>query len=237
MRNIYDPSFVKDLFNNMSASYEKMNTITSFGFSQRWRKAMVSTIPIKKGDTVVDLLTGMGECWNGILQRVENNGRLIALDFSKEMIIMAKKKSTTFPNHSIQVLEEDVFSNSIPNGIADCITSGFGLKTFNEEQLHRLALETKRILKNGGRFSFIDVSIPDNKILRIFYMLYLKNVIPLLGRLFLGSPETYRMLGIYTEQFQNVYQAVDIFRNAGLEVKSKKYFFGCASGFIGRKKP
>lgn len=38
MENIYDPEFVKGLFNRMSNSYERMNFITSFGFSIRWRR-------------------------------------------------------------------------------------------------------------------------------------------------------------------------------------------------------
>lgn len=235
MKNIYDPFFVRNLFNNMSSSYERMNTITSFGFSQRWRKVMVQNIDIKKGDTVVDLLSGMGECWDPILKRLQPEGQLIALDFSEEMNVMANRKRNKKSSYNIQVLEQDVFNNTITSGIADGVTSGFGLKTFNAVQLEALANEVQRILKKGGQFSFVDVSVPNNPLLRFFYMFYLKRIIPLLGGLFLGNPETYRMLGIYTEKFNNVNQAVSIFREAGLEVQVKKYFFGCATGFIGTK--
>jgi demethylmenaquinone methyltransferase/2-methoxy-6-polyprenyl-1,4-benzoquinol methylase len=34
-------------------------------------------------------------------------------------------------------------------------------------------------------------------------MFYLKHIIPGIGRLLLGNPENYRMLGVYTEKFGN----------------------------------
>ena len=60
---LYNPKFVEALFDKMSSSYERMNYITSFGFSERWRKQCVNSIEIKRNSTVVDLMTGMGECW------------------------------------------------------------------------------------------------------------------------------------------------------------------------------
>lgn len=44
MKNIYEPEFVKNLFDKMSSSYENMNYITSFGFSIRWRKQFLSKL-------------------------------------------------------------------------------------------------------------------------------------------------------------------------------------------------
>ena len=70
MNKIYEPKFVEKLFDKMSNSYSKMNYITSFGFSERWRRKCVEEIQIEKGKNVVDLMTGMGECWKHILKKV-----------------------------------------------------------------------------------------------------------------------------------------------------------------------
>lgn len=51
MKSIYDPDYVKNLFNQMSNSYERMNYITSFGFSIRWRKQFLQ----KLGDSQKEL--------------------------------------------------------------------------------------------------------------------------------------------------------------------------------------
>ncbi|UPS90854.1 class I SAM-dependent methyltransferase [Bizionia sp. M204] len=235
MKEIYEPKFVEKLFDKMSSSYSKMNYITSFGFSERWRRQCVEEIEIEKGKTVVDLMTGMGECWKHILKKSDKNSKLIGLDFSTEMINRAEKNKGKFEKSKIEILKENVFENSIANETADFVISGFGLKTFNDEQLGKLANEIDRILKPNGKFSLIDVSVPNSKFLKPFYMFYLKNIIPILGKLFLGSPETYRMLGVYTEEFGNSKNVHRIFKKQDFEVEYVEYFYGCASGIKGRK--
>lgn len=234
-KDIYDPKFVEALFDSMSGSYSRMNYITSFGFSERWRRELVEQVAIEPDSVVVDLMTGMGECWKFIL-RNSRSGKLIGLDFSIEMIDRARLNRARFANREIEILKEDVFRNSIPDQSADVVVSGFGLKTFNEAQLQQLAVQIKRILKPGGRFSLVDVSVPKSTVLRTLYMFYLKKAIPILGFLFLGNPESYRMLGVYTAAFENAKQVLVIFESQGFEVEYVEYFFGCASGIKGRKR-
>ena len=82
MKEIYEPKFVEKLFDKMSSSYAKMNYITSFGFSESWRRQCVEEIQLEEGKIVVDLMTGMGECWKYILKKENINIKLIGLDFS-----------------------------------------------------------------------------------------------------------------------------------------------------------
>ena len=125
--------------------------------------------------------------------------------------------------------------NQLPNNHFDYVTCAFGLKTFDTEQLKKLAFETKRILKQGGQFSFIEVSEPENIILRKLYSFYLSKLIPIIGRLLLGNAYEYKMLWKYTLNFKNAKQASEIFKNLGLQVNYNTYFFGCATGFHGFK--
>ncbi|TYB76718.1 methyltransferase domain-containing protein [Bizionia saleffrena] len=235
MIDIYEPKFVEKLFDKMSTSYSKMNYLTSFGFSERWRKQCVEEINIEKGKTTVDLMTGMGECWKHILKNSDNTSKLIAIDFSTEMINRARKKKRKYKGYNIDILKENIFENSIPNNSADYVISGFGLKTFNNKQLEKLAIEINRILKPGGKFSLIDVSVPNRTLLNPFYMFYLKKMVPVFGKLFLGNPETYKMLGVYTEAFKNSGAVYNIFRNLKFEVENVDYFYGCATGIKGYK--
>jgi len=180
-------------------------------------------------------MTGMGECWKYILSQGDENSKLIGLDFSSEMIKRAEKNKAKFKTANIQILKENVFENSIESNSVDYVVSGFGLKTFNDNQLKALASEIERILKPNGRFSLIDVSVPKNKLLKAAYMFYLINVIPILGRIFLGNPEAYKMLGIYTQEYGDSKNAYRIFENENFEIEYVEYFFGCASGLKGRR--
>lgn len=235
MSEIYDPRFVQQLFDAMSASYQRMNYITSFGFSARWRKQCIEALTaLQPGDVVADLMTGMGENWQLILNRIGTTGTLLAVDFSEGMLRYAEREKARLPHYNIHILHEDVFTTSIPAHSADCVTIGFGLKTLSQAQLQELAQQVKRILKPTGCFSLVEISSPPHALLRFFYMIYLKRIIPILGWIFLGNPDTYRMLGMYTEQFGNAKQALAIFAKAGFTVEYKEYFYGCATGITGR---
>ena len=235
MKELYEPKFVEKLFDKMSSSYSKVNYITSFGFSERWRRQCVEGASIEKGKVVVDLMTGMGECWKHILNKGDEHPILIGLDFSSEMIKRAEKKRIKLGKGHIKILKENVFNNSIDSNSADCVVSGFGLKTFNDAQLKKLADEVDRILKPNGRFSLIDVSVPKNPFLKPLYMFYLRYMIPLFGRILLGNPQAYKMLGVYTHEFGNAKSVYQIFERNNFEVEYVEYFFGCASGIRGSK--
>lgn len=233
--NIYNPIYVKGLFNRMSSSYERMNYITSFGFSIRWRTQFLNTFkPTESKAEIIDLLTGMGETWTATKKKIPNSN-LTVLDFSEGMLKYAKQKSKMKFKNEISILQQDILNNELQSNYYDFVTCAFGLKTFNAEQINILATETKRILKPGGQFSFIEVSKPENKILKVFYGFYLGQVIPVLGRLLLGNPEEYKMLWKYTDKFKNAKQATEIFSKAGLKTEFISYFCGCATGFYGTK--
>ena len=131
--NIYSPHYVKGLFNSMSNSYERMNYITSFGFSIRWRKQFLNSFNhTKQKVEVIDLLTGMGETWKATKEKFPNSN-ITVLDFSEGMLKYAKQKSNNKYNNEIVVLQQDLLQNTLPSNHFDFVTCAFGLKTFNEE--------------------------------------------------------------------------------------------------------
>lgn len=233
--NIYNPEFVKTLFNKMSTSYERMNYITSFGFSIRWRSQFLRVLDSNKNKIeLIDLLTGMGETWESI-QKTFPGAIISALDFSQGMLHSAKKKNEHHFGNGIFLLQQDVLENTIPSDHFDIVTCAFGLKTFDGIQLTKLAIEIKRILKPNGQFSFVEVSKPKNPVLKALYRFYLGRLIPVFGKLMLGDPTEYKMLWQYIDKFENAKKAMEIFRLQGLEVRYNSYFFGCATGFNGKK--
>lgn len=65
----------------------------------------------------------------------------------------------------------------------------------------RIPVRTPTLLRMSGVYSFFELSVPLNRLLRPSYMFYLKPIIPIFGHLLLGNPDNYRMLGVYTAQF------------------------------------
>jgi demethylmenaquinone methyltransferase/2-methoxy-6-polyprenyl-1,4-benzoquinol methylase len=233
--DIYDAGFVRTLFDEMAGSYERVNLITSFGFSARWRRQCVARLGLRDGMTVLDWMTGMGEGWPHVLRRIGPGGRLIAMDLSPGMLHHAHVRRSRSPGRDITVLEGDVLASGMPDASADAIVSLFGVKTLSDQQVARLAAEMTRVLKPGGRFSLIEVSVPPNRLLRLAYVFYLRRIIPILGAVLLGDPENYRMLGVYTVRFEDCRRLAAALRQAGLVVEPASYFFGCATGVRGSR--
>ncbi len=234
-QEIYDPAFVNQLFENMSGTYEWMNVIFSFAFSIRWRRQCVKAANLLPGMHVVDLMSGMGEAWKPILYYTKNDCRITGVDFCKGMIRFAEKEKLKLGHTNISILCENALENSLPCESVDAVISTFGLKTFSEKQIELLATEMMWLLKPGGVCSILEISVPKRPVLKWPYLYYLKYAIPLLGRIFLGNPENYRMLGIYTERFGDCSGIEDIFIETGFNTVLKEYFFGCATGIIGKK--
>ena len=50
----HDDQFVRDLFDKMGPTYDRINVISSFGFSEWWRRQCVNNANIATGEHVCD---------------------------------------------------------------------------------------------------------------------------------------------------------------------------------------
>lgn len=231
----YDEQYVARLFDQMGPSYDIVNLISSFGFSEIWRAQCICNLSIGQGAIVADLMAGSGECWSYVNRRTGPNGRIVSVDFSPVMCRRQKRRLDRLGGCPIEIRCENALSLGLSDGSVDFIVSAFGLKTFNTASLTRLAAETFRVLRNGGSCSFLEISFPDSIFLRMPYRFYVKSVIPLIGRLFLKNIECYQMLGVYTEAFGSCARVIKQFQDAGFRVAVKTHFFGCASSIVATK--
>lgn len=234
--DISNPAYVRDLFDRVSNTYGYTNYLASFGFTERWRKQCLEKLPaLKEGTVGIDLMCGRGETWRQLFERRRRIAKLTALDISPAMIAGAKEHATKIGADNVEFLEVDVFENPLPSGSFDFVISTFGVKTFNAEQLRHLASEINRILKPGGAFSLIEVSDPRGWWLRHVYMFYLRRVMPVIEKVFLGYSYGFSMIGVYVDRFGDCSALQRDLEAYGLEVEFTRYFFGCATGLSGTK--
>ncbi len=231
----YSNEFVKSLFNEMSKTYGVVNLLASFGFAHFWRRDCIKQIANKNHIQVIDLMAGMGENFSLILRTAPSVTRIQAIDFSSAMVEGMRRRIQHWPPQTIHILEEDVLHSSLASQSADAVYCSFGLKTLTTQQRQLLAKVVKDLLKPGGEFSFIEISVPKLLILRAVYLFYLRYLIPVVGYVCLGNPDNYRMLGFYTENFGDSRQFAIFLQEQGLEVNLTNHFFGCATGVRGRK--
>ena len=234
---IYDPNFVKGVFDRCSRRYIGFSYVCSFGFTERWRRQCVEAMPAPAGapSAGYDLMAGTGEVWPHFLKRFPEISAITAVDISSGMHERAVARLHALRAHKIQFVEDDVFSSTLPDESADFVVSTFGLKTFNQAQQERLADLVARVLRPGGSFSFIEASDPAGWWLRPFYLFHLTVVLPLIERLLLRGAQDFAMIGNYCVAFRDASAFADMLRARGLNVSYRKYFFGCATGVAGMK--
>ena len=233
---IYDPAFVKQVFDRCSGRSIAFSNVCSFGFTRRWRQQCVDALQLPSEATSgYDLMAGTGEVWPHLLATYPQITRIVAVDISTGMHTRAMDRLHRMRAHAIAFIEDDVLASDLPDASADFIISTFGLKTFNPAQHRRLAALTARVLKPGGRFAYIEASDPKGWWLRPLYNFHLRVVLPLIERIFLRGAQDFAMIGTYAAGFGDASQLGDMLRAEGLETEFRRYFFGCATGVCGRK--
>lgn len=235
--DIYEPAYVKDVFDRCSGRYIAFSYACSFGFTERWRRQCVAALPVPGSGLALgyDLMAGTGEAWPHLLKRFPDLGAITAIDISTGMHEHAMARLHQHRAHKIAFIEDNVFNSQLPEESADFLVSTFGLKTFNPSQQADLARLVARVLKPGGTFSFIEASDPSGWMLRPLYRFHMTGVLPMVERLFLQGAKDFSMIGQYTANFGNARNFAAELEAAGLRTDYHEYFFGCASGVSGRK--
>jgi demethylmenaquinone methyltransferase/2-methoxy-6-polyprenyl-1,4-benzoquinol methylase len=237
MDDIYDVQFVKGVFDRCSDKYITFSLLCSLGFTERWRRQCVASMPPLTGPGArgYDLMAGTGEAWPHLLRRFDDIASITAVDISSGMHRRALERLHAHRAHRIDFIEDDVLASELAPASADFVISTFGLKTFNGQQHERLAALVAHVLKPGGVFAMIEASDPKGWWLRPLYLFHLKVVLPLIERLFLRGAQDFSMIGSYSTNFGNAAGFAERLRAEGLEVEFHRYFFGCATGVSGRK--
>ncbi len=235
--DIYDPAFVKSVFDRCSSKYIAFSWACSFGFTERWRRQCVEALPLGRAQAsvVYDLMAGTGEAWPHLLARYPQIDSIVAVDISTGMHRLALERLHRQRTDKIRFIEDDVLASELPPASADFIVSTFGLKTFNPAQLARLAKLVAVTLKPGGAFALIEASDPKGWWLRPIYLFHLKTVLPIVERTLLKGAEDFAMIGTYCTNFGDASAFAGMLREEGLDVYFRRHFFGCASSVSGTK--
>lgn len=235
--DIYDPAYVKGVFDRCSGKYIAFSYVCSMGFTERWRKQCVGELNLSSDLrlTGYDLMAGTGEVWPHLLARHRNVEKIVAVDISNGMHRRAMERLHQMRAHKIEFVEDDVLQSKLEPNSADFIVSTFGLKTFAPDQHARLAELVALTLKPDGQFAFIEASDPKGWLLRPLYLFHLKIVLPIIEKVFLRGAKDFSMIGQYSTNFGNASAFADMLRDQGLSVEYRKYFFGCATGVTGHK--
>jgi arsenite methyltransferase len=112
---------------------------------------------IKKGDVVVDLGSGAGNDVFVARALVGNDGKVIGIDMTQEMIDMANRNKRKLGFENVEFYLGEIETMPLDNSSADVVVSNCVLNLVPDKQ--KAFAEIYRILKTGGHFCVSDIVI------------------------------------------------------------------------------
>ena len=171
---------VRDMFDAIAPRYDLVNRIMTFRMDVGWRRAAQRSLDLAPGSVVLDLAAGTGD-FSVELARSGHNP--IAVDLSYGMLAAAR---TSEPR-----VQGDLLALPVASGSVDGAICGFALR--NLVGLDPFFAELHRVLRPGGTAALLDVSQPDNAVLRLGHGFYFNKVVPMIGG-FLSDRDAYAYL-------------------------------------------
>lgn len=169
---------VQAMFNAIAPTYERINTLASFGRDAVWRRRAVAAAGVRSGDVVLDVACGTGDMIRAFDRCRPPPARIIGVDFAREMLARGDYAGVTTP---VELIEADALDLPLPDGSVDVVSCAFGVR--NLRCLQTGLREMARVTRPGGRVVILEFSTPGNRLLRWAYELYCNVALPRLGRL------------------------------------------------------
>ncbi|MDR1413296.1 MAG: demethylmenaquinone methyltransferase [Actinomycetes bacterium] len=226
---------VYEVFQSISTDYDRMNDVISLGRHRAWKRALVRAIAAVRPEAVLDLASGTGDIALAIAQAVPA-ARVTASDFSENMLAVARQRFDEAGVENVTIACENALSLSFLDDSFDVACVSFGLR--NMPDYGQVIAEMTRVLRPGGRFFCLDSSYPTHPLIKPFFRLYFKYLMPLMGTLVAHAPEEYKWLNDSTEAFLSKDALADLMRKQGLtDVTYRSFLFGGAALHSGTKPP
>ncbi len=198
MNRLNQQNKIIEMFNHISPYYDFLNHFLSFNIDKYWRNKLVKELNFK-GKILLDVCSGTGE----MALSFNDTGIKIICDLSHPLLLIAKKKSK---KNNIVFLEADAINLPIKSESIDAITIAFGLR--NIENIDEALKEFHRVLKKNGKLAILEFTMPKNRLILSFYTLYLKYIIPIIGRIISGNNFAYSYLYRSIQSFPKYYSLI-----------------------------
>lgn len=207
---------VRAMFSRLAARYDVVNDVMSFGLHRRWKRDTVRlalagrTAPAR----ILDLCCGTGDLSFLAEARARPGSRVTGLDFTLPMLGVAARRRAVTRSRSA-FAQGDALRLPFRDGTFDAVTVGYGLRNI-ADPLAALR-EMRRVLAPEGRVVVLDFGKPDNRLAGALYQAFLRTVMPLVGWLFHGDPETYLYIPESLERYPAQRGVEALMREAGLD--------------------
>jgi demethylmenaquinone methyltransferase/2-methoxy-6-polyprenyl-1,4-benzoquinol methylase len=181
---------VAEVFDSVASRYDVMNDLMSAGLHRAWKAFTVRHAALRPGMKVLDIAGGTGDLARAFARRVGPEGQVWLTDINGSMLAIGRDR--LLDEGVVQpVAQCDAEALPFPDRYFDRVSVAFGLRNMTRKE--NALREMHRVLKPGGRLLVLEFS-QVWKPLAPAYDAYSFNVLPRLGSLVAGDPDSYRYL-------------------------------------------
>jgi demethylmenaquinone methyltransferase/2-methoxy-6-polyprenyl-1,4-benzoquinol methylase len=227
--------YVETMFDRIAPRYDLMNRLMTFGMDQRWRRYVVAQAAPPAGGCALDVATGTGDIAIALARRLGPDGRVIATDFSQEMMRPGPGKAAKAGvGERVRFMAADALDLPFADNSFDCVTTGFAMR--NVTDIGHACAEMCRVTKPGGHVVCLEVAKPPIPPVRWLHARYFNRIVPLIGRIVTGQREAYTYLPESARNFPPPPALAAIMERAGLcDVRYRRLSFGAVAVHTGTK--
>ena len=215
--NKNDQNAMKSMFNDIAKNYDFLNDVMTFFTQKSIKNSAINSLKPNHSN-ILDVCTGTGDIAIMLAKKFPN-ASITALDFSLEMLKIAKIKSK---NLNINFINNNALDMPFLNNSFDLCTISFGLR--NLPDITAAIKEIHRVLATNGELLIIDLGKPK---MNWLYPLILDKVIPILGKIFHENKYPYQYLVESQKDFPSPQNLSKVLQSVGFgDTKIRNFLFG-----------
>lgn len=219
---------VREMFDNISPAYDFMNRAMTMGIDKWWRRMACRKLKSSSPKRILDVATGTGD-FALQLFKIVHPQHITGIDLSEGMLEVGRKKMTYHGLGGVITLEQgNGLDMRFDDATFDAVTVAFGIRNF--EHIDLGYQEMYRVMKPGAMLCVLELSTPQNRLIRSLYNLYALHIIPFLGSLKSGDKSAYRYLPESIAAVPQGEKMLEIMRSVGFRnPQLKRLTFGTCS--------
>lgn len=211
--------YVHDQFERIARRYDLTNDCISMGMHRLWKKTAVDALAVRHNGSYLDVCCGTGDLALTIAQQLGGDGKVTGLDFSGNMLDVARDRGERAVKSGSVLCELDwIQGNAQELPFADNSFDGaiisFGLR--NLTNLQQGLNEMRRVVRPGGHVINLDLGDPTLPIFTSIFNAYFRYIVPIIGEVLQQDRKAYTYLPESRNTYPKPPTLTEMFQRAGL---------------------
>ncbi len=208
--------YVLNQFNRIARRYDLANDAISLGMHRLWKRTALQRLDIQPDGQYLDVCCGTGDLTLRIAEQLSQMGMVTGLDFSPQMLDMAKLRISKKENATkVNFVQGDAEKLPFPDNYFNGSIISFGLR--NLTSLDKGIAEMVRVTKPGGKVINLDLGRPSNWLFTPFYYFYFRHIVPMIGQILQNDIKAYTYLPESLNTYPTPTGITQLFEAAGLK--------------------